>query len=180
MRLLKRLRQKSRHHQEEGPWQRFFRIVIITLLFCAVVLGFWMNSERQMNKLRKPSINRIDSTDTLTEEQLQALAEYMEHFQQAYGISMRIAIRDELFIERNSEIPEEKNVFFLGLYPSGRQVILHLPPLVAAALGEASIIYLRYSHFLPYFAEGKWPQGLASALSIIVRRLDVALAMRSS
>lgn len=180
MRLFKRLRQKSSYHQEEGPWQRFFRIVIIALLFCAVVLGFWMNSERQINKLRKPSTNRIDSTNTLTEEQLQALADYMDHFQKAYGISMCIAIREGIFTERRSESPEEKNVFFLGLYPSGRQVILNIPPLVAAALGDASIIYLRYSHFLPYFAEGKWPQGLASALNIIARRLDAALALRAS
>ena len=97
MRLFKRLRQKSRHQYEEGPWQRFFRIVIIVLMFCAVLWGFWMNSERQLNKIRRSSPNRIDSTNTLTEAQLQALAGYLMHFEESNGISMSISIRNQGF-----------------------------------------------------------------------------------
>ena len=97
MRLFRHFRRKSRHEYEEGPWQRFFRIVIIVLMFGAVLLGFWMNSERQLNKIRRLSPNRIDSTNTLRKEQLQVPAGYSEHIQELYGIFMPFSICNHEF-----------------------------------------------------------------------------------
>ncbi|MDL2317439.1 TPM domain-containing protein [Desulfovibrio sp. OttesenSCG-928-A18] len=156
--------------------QRFFRILIIGLLFCAVIWGFWMNNERQMERLRKESIPALDSTGLLREEEQQRLAQYVERFRKNYGLAIVISIRDQPFPSPFLLPDERAGSFFFGLCPPDQQVLFEVPPLAEHLLGQPFISYLRHEHFRPYFARGNWPEGLASALSMLAERMDKAVA----
>jgi hypothetical protein len=54
MKIFRLPRRNRKLLDEETPLQRFFRIVLVLLLFGAVLLGFWLGSERRMEIL-KPS-----------------------------------------------------------------------------------------------------------------------------
>jgi len=54
MKIFRLPRRNRKFLDEETPLQRFFRILLILLLFGAALLGFWLSSERRMEIL-KPS-----------------------------------------------------------------------------------------------------------------------------
>lgn len=176
MALFRFPKRDARHFSDETPWQRFFRIILVTLLFCGVLWGFWMNNERQMDRIRQKDIPALDSTGTLSSGQQDQLREYIARFRDTYGLGILITVRNEPF-PQNFLLPQEKaGILFFGLCPDARQVALEVPPLAEKALGAEFIRYLREEHFIPYFARNDWPAGLASALSMLAERLDRALA----
>lgn len=141
----------------------------------------------------------FDATKTLSREQAELLRAYTIRFQERYGFPIIVRIRDRPFEEEEalalayspgaaaSRIPPHPpggetapRALFLGLCPTARQVILHVPPLARTILGEDLLNTLRDTHFIPYFAAGNWPEGLAAALNTITRRLDASIGDRNS
>lgn len=55
MRLFKFPKRNPGQYNEDGPMLRIVRIIIIALLFCVVLYGFWLNSERQMQRVQAPN-----------------------------------------------------------------------------------------------------------------------------
>ena len=79
MRFFRLPKRDPRHAEGEGPWLRFLRIVLIALLFCGVIWGFWMNSERQINRIKNPPAKRLNGVRGVSPAPLHArkgLAEY--------------------------------------------------------------------------------------------------------
>lgn len=175
MKLFRLPKRNPRYTNEETPLQRFFRCIIIALLFCAVIWGFWINNQRRMEMLKKPEQVHIDKTGLLTDEQQKSLARYQERFREVYGLNLVIRVRNETF-PSPFLLPEERaGTVFLGLSPRNRQALFELPPLAEAALGPDLVSDLRLTHFVPYFDDGSWPEGLASCLNLMTARLDAAL-----
>lgn len=175
MKLFRLPKRDRRYMDDETPLLRFFRYIIIALLFCGVIWGFWINNERRMEMLKKPQPARIDNTGALSDGQQRELAHFQSRFRDAYGLSMVILVRDERFAQPFLQSGERAGTVFLGLVPRARQVVFELPPLAEAALGEELARYLRQEHFMPYFADGNWPEGLAKGLNMITRRFDDVL-----
>lgn len=161
--------------RDETPRMRFLRYILIALLFCAVIWGFWMNNERRVNLLKKNAGPVIDATGVLGTEQLNELARFQERFAAVYGLNLIILIRNEPFPEPFLAPRERGATVFLGLAPKQGQVLFELPPLAEAALGEETTRRLRHTHFMPYFTDNSWPEGLAEALNLLAQRFDAAL-----
>jgi len=176
MRLFRIPKRNPRYTEDETPWQRFFRYVLIALIFCAVVWGFWLSNERRVEMMKKPSAPRIDSTGTLSDEQQSALASYADTFQEVYGITLVLTVSNEPLPDGLLQARDRPGTMLLGLSPKNNQVLLETPPLIEAALGQLTVSYLRYVHFVPHFAGNSWPRGLESALNLITDRLDAAIA----
>lgn len=174
MRLFRFPKRTTKYTDEETPLMRFFRYVIIALLFCAVIWGFWLNNQRRMEMLKKPVSASIDSTGSLNTEQERQLSEFQEQFRRAYGIPLSIHVGRARDIA--DALRSEPDSVRIGIAPDSAQVIFDVPPLAAAALGEPLTLYLRHVHFVPYFARNNWPQGLEGALNLITARLDAAVA----
>ena len=172
MALFRRPPRRGRVRYEENALQRFFRIVLIGLLFTGVLWGFWMNSERQMNRVMQNAAPRIDATGTLSPAQLELLQTYGLRFFAEYGIRIQVEVRNSALSEAQAK---KTGSMYLGLNPQSGQALFYAPPLAAAALGEEFIRRLNQEHFSAYFAAGNWPQGLAEALSMISTRLDATL-----
>lgn len=176
MRLFRIPRRDRKLLAEERPMARFFRYMLVTFLFCMVFYGFWLNNERNVARVKNitaPAV--VDATGTLTEKEEALLSEYIHRFREAYGIEIIISI-DEPPFHRNKNIETKRgSALLLGIAPKSRGVVLEAPPLVASALGEPLVLYLRHAHFMPYFASGSWPKGLAEALNVLARRLDSVL-----
>lgn len=168
---------RGRVRYEESALQRFFRIVLIGLLFTGVIWGFWMNSERQMNRVMQNLAPQIDATGTLTTAQLELLQTYGLRFFAEYGIKIQVEVRNSSL---SDEQARKSGNIYLGLNPKSGQALFYAPPLAAAALGEDFIRRLNQEHFTAYFAAGNWPEGLAKALSMISVRLDATLKNAAS
>lgn len=176
MRLFRLPRRDKKYTGEETSWQRFFRYIIIALLFCAVIWGFWLNNQRRMEMLKKPAPTRIDKTGSLDGDQERQLAEFVDAFRYTYGVDLILSVSDEP-LPATLLTPEQRaGNLLLALSPRYFQVRLEAPPLAAHALGDALTSYLRDFHFIPYFALRSWPGGLQAALNLITHRLDAALA----
>lgn len=176
MRIFRLPRPDKSRLDKESPRMRFFRHVLLALLFCAVIWGFWMNNERRLNAVKRGSAAfTVDATGLLGEKELEKLALYQERFHQVYGLNLVVAVRKKP-IETPFLAPGERGgTVFIGLCPKARQALIELPPLVEAALGQSLAEHLRREHFLPYFNSGLWPEGLAEGLNILSTRLDAAL-----
>lgn len=163
---------RGRVRYEESALQRFFRIVLIGLLFAGVLWGFWMNSERQMNRIMQRAAPQMDATGTLTPAQLELLQTYGLRFFAKYGITIQIEIHNNSLSDAQAR---NSGQMYLGLNPKNGQVLFYAPPLAASALGSDFVRYLNQEHFSSCFAAGNWPEGLAKALSLISTRLDSTL-----
>ena len=178
MRLFRLPKRDPGRFEQDPPWLRIVRYVLLVLLFGAVGFGFWLNAQRQAAMLTKPAPAAIDKTGSLSDEQQKQLAAYAEKFLATYGVAIVIRIQDENFPEEVLPANEKAKTLFLGLALRNQQVRLDLPPLAAAALEEPFADYLRRAHFPPYFARNNWEEGLAAALTLLTERLDRTLSGR--
>lgn len=179
MKLFRLPKRDLSRFEEDTPFLKIARYLLIALLFCGVALGFWLNAQRQTAMRAKHLPQKIDRTGSLSNDQQKLLSDYTQKFIATYGISIIIRIQDESFPPSVLPDREKANTFFFGLSPHNKQVHLEMPPLVAATLGDRFTFYLLHDHFPPYFAQENWPEGLASALSLIAEKLDKTLPGRS-
>lgn len=176
MRLFRLPKRDPGRFEEDPPWLKLLRYVLLVLLFGAVGFGFWLNAQRQAAMLTKPAPPVIDKTGSLPGEQQKQLATYTEKFLATYGVAIVIRIQDEDFPEEVLPASEKAKTLFLGLALDNGLVRLDVPPLAAAALDKPLIDHLRRDHFPPYFARDNWQEGLAAALNLLTERLDRTLS----
>lgn len=160
----------------ETPRQRIVRLALVACLFCAALWGLWENNRRRM-PLSAPESIRMDATGALSQEQEATLARYTELFAREYAVPLVIRVRNEPFTPGEIDVLAGREdavaaprALFLGLCPARGQVVLMAPPLARRALGEDLLDELRVRHFIPYFAAGNWPEGLAAALNLMNAR----------
>ena len=175
MRLFRLPRRDPGRFEQDPPWMRILRYILIILLFGAVGFGFWLNAQKQAAMLTKPAPPVIDKTGSLSDEQQKQLVTYTEKFLATYGMAIVIRIQDENFPEEVLPAAEKAKTLFLGLALRNGQVRLDVPPLAAAALEKPFIDHLRRDHFPPYFVRNNWQEGLAAALNLLTERLDRTL-----
>lgn len=175
MRLFRLPKRDPGRFEQDPPWLRIVRYLLLVLLFGAVGFGFWLNAQRQAAMLAKPAPPVIDKTGSLSDEQQKQLATYTEKFLATYGMAIVIRIQDENFPAEVLPADEKTKTLFLGLALRNGQVRLDVPPLAAAALEKPFTDYLRRDHFPPYFAQNNWQEGLAAALNLLTKRLDRTL-----
>ena len=176
MRLFRLPKRDPGRFEQDPPWLRIVRYLLLVLLFGAVGFGFWLNAQRQAAMLAKPAPPVIDKTGSLSDEQQKQLATYTEKFLATYGMAIVIRIQDENFPAEVLPADEKTKTLFLGLALRNGQVRLDVPPLAAAALEKPFTDYLRRDHFPPYFARNNWQEGLAAALNLLTKRLDRTLS----
>ena len=152
--------------KNESPAMRMVRILGMIAVFIIVASLFWKNYDRALTKIaHKQSI--WDQTKTLTDKQKKMLYKFSDLLKQRYGLSLRIKItKERIFIPKL-----DAKTIFIGLSPERKEVIVRFPPLVEKVLGIEFLRYLQEKHFVPYFENGNWPQGLAEALSLIGQKL---------
>jgi hypothetical protein len=170
-RFIPRASRQYTHYQETGP-QRFLRFFFVGILFAIVLWGFWMNSERQMERVILRAATQIDSTGLLARDQEEQVLRYAQRFFEAYGLKLQVEIKNEPLSDKKARAAGS---VYLGLNPAAGEALFYAPPLVAAALGEDLIRQVREEHFQPYFAAGNWPEGLAAALNLLSTNLDKVL-----
>ena len=180
MRLFRLPKRDPGRFEQDPPWLRILRYVLIVLLFGAVGFGFWLNAQRRAAMLTRPAPPIVDRTGSLSDEQQKQLAAYTEKFLATYGMAIVIRIQDENFPADVLPADEKTKTLFLGLALRNGRVRLDVPPLAAAALEKAFTDYLRRDHFPPYFAQNNWQEGLAAALNLLTERLDRALYGRKN
>ena len=166
--------------EDDTPSLKLARHILLVLLFCGVVFGFWLNSQRHAPVPVKNFPQITDTTGSLSDEQRKSLTAYSEKFLATYGISIMIRIQNEPFPEKVLPAAEQVRTLFLGLSPENGQVRLEVPPLAAEILGEPFIAHLRHGHFPLYFARNSWQEGLASALNLLTEKLDQSLTGRGN
>ena len=52
MKLFRFPKRNRRYANEESALQRFFRFILLVLLFGGVALGFWLNNQRRMEMMQ--------------------------------------------------------------------------------------------------------------------------------
>lgn len=176
MRLFRLPKRDPGRFEQDPPWMRILRYILLVLLFGAVGFGFWLNAQRQAAMLTKPAPPVIDKTGSLSDEQQKQLTIYTEKFLATYGMAIVIRIQDENFPADVLPAYEKTKTLFLGLALRNGQVRLDVPPLAAAALEKPFTDYLRQDHFPPYFARNNWQEGLAAALNLLTKQLDRTLS----
>lgn len=147
------------------------RLLGLALIFLVVGWAFWQNNERAIERIKaRQAIT--DATGALAEEDLEFARAVAAMLDERYGLTLRLQVVDDVL-----RIPEpDPRTLYLGLNPRTRLVVVEFPPLVAKALGQEFLRTLRESHFEQYWDGSGWPDGLRSALTLIVERLEAAHA----
>ncbi len=136
------------------------RTVGLLGVFGLVCWLFWMNSERNMQKILAQS-SIYDETQTLSQKQKRALADFAGLFRDEFGLQLRV----QIFTGKVEPPVTDSKTLFVGVSPSEEQAAFVFPPLYARALGAAYVEKLMAKYFAVGFGRGDWPRGLASALA---------------
>lgn len=145
----------------------FIRMLGLIFIFAVVAWAFWQNSERAVTRIKaRQAVS--DATGSLAGEDLAHVRAVARVLEERYGLELRLQVVSDVL-----KVPEVgPRTLYVGLNPETRLVVLEFPALVASALGQEFIRHLRESHFEEYWADGKWPEGLKSALTLILERLE--------
>ncbi len=149
----------------------FLRLLGLALVFILVAWAFWQNNERKLTLLKtRQAIS--DATGALAEEDLAHVRAVAQVLNERYGVELRLHVVTDVL-----KVPDVgPRTLYVGINPETRLVVLEFPALVAGALGQEFIRDLRESHFEQYWGGGNWPEGLKSALTLILERLETAHA----
>ncbi|WP_457572082.1 hypothetical protein [Desulfovulcanus sp.] len=145
---------------------QIFRGLGLVAVFVAVGILFWKHYERSITTIQaRQSI--WDQTKTLTEKQKKSIYNFSAQLKKRYGLTLQLKItKERVFIPKL-----DSKTIFIGLCPKYKEVIVRFPPLVEKVLGIKFLRYLQEEHFVPYFENDNWPQGLGEALNLIAQKL---------
>ncbi|WP_027368866.1 hypothetical protein [Desulfocurvibacter africanus] len=143
------------------------RLLGLALVFLFVAWAFWQNNERAIERI-KSNQAISDATGTLGGEDLESVRSFARILEERYGLKFRLQVVADVL-----KVPEQDpRTLYIGLNPETRLVVLEVPGLVANALGQEFLRYLREAHFEQYWNGPGWPEGLKSALALILERLE--------
>lgn len=153
--------------RSQSPLEHLVRLGALILVMGAVVLGFWKNSERNLERLNA----RLGLSDEVlgfsTDERAHVQA-FITALRKDYGIEARVQV------SQGKPAPPEPDgkTLYVGISPQEKIAVVQLPPLVARALGPDFSRQLEQEHFPFHFAPGKsWQKGLLLALDLMQSRL---------
>lgn len=148
-----------------SPLEHALRALGVLLVFLLVSWAFWINSQRQADRLNA----RFGISDT--EHRLDELAraqiqEAITTLRATYGLELRVSI--SRLAPVLPHLDEPAKTIFIGISPETGKALVVLPPLVEKALGPELAPQLM-NELLPFhMAPGKqWQQGLQLALERI-------------
>ena len=116
------------------------RILLMGLILCAVIWGFWQNTEKQLKEINS-RYSVLDEPPVLTLEERRGLQEMIDEFKSRYGTDVKMEI-----ISTALQKPEtERPVIYLGINQETDEVLLTFPPLLRKVLGDGfqEVIYQR-------------------------------------
>lgn len=155
--------------------ERFTRAMALVLVVLITILAFQWNIERRMQQFQvRETVS--DATNTLTDEQKRALAEFSNLFREEFGMEVRLQVA----VGEITPPAPDPSIIFLGINPQTQAVVLQVPPLAARAMGPEVLRQIQQEHFPPYFRDGTWPQGLVLAMSTMWDTLINQSAMAPS
>ena len=152
-----------------GLLEHFLRLAGLLAVVGLVVLGFWKNSERNMERINA-RFGLSDEAKGLNEAEREHVQAFITALRASYGIEARVQVR-----AGEPTVPEpDGKTLFVGLDLHGKTAVVQLPPLVERALGPDFARGLTAEHFPFYFSPGKsWQKGLILALDLVQSRLAV-------
>jgi hypothetical protein len=150
-----------------GPLEALLRLAGLMLVMGLVVLGFWKNSERNLERLNA-RFGLSDELRALSADDRAHVEAFITALRKDYGIEARVQVTRE----RPAPPEADGKTLYLGLCPAQKLAVVQLPPLVAQALGADFAQTLVDEHFPFHFAPGKsWQKGLLLALDLMHSRL---------
>jgi len=162
----------------KGPLEALLRLVGMFLVMSLAVVGFWKNSERNLERInaRQAALSGLaDESGGLTEADRTHVLAFIESLRKNYGVVARV------HIARETPAPPEADgkTLFIGLGLDAKTAVVRLPPLMDRALGPDFARNLEREHFPFHFAPGRsWQKGLLAALDLIESRLAAMGAAR--
>ena len=138
------------------------RILLMGLILCAVIWGFWQNTEKQLKEINS-RYSVLDEPPVLTLEERRGLQEMINEFKSRYGTDVKMEI-----INTTLQKPEtERPVIYLGINQETDEVLLTFPPLLRKALGVGFAQKLRAEQVKPRLAKKEYADALADSLRAI-------------
>ncbi|GAB6124444.1 hypothetical protein [Humidesulfovibrio idahonensis] len=155
----------------KGPLEGLLRFAGLLVVVGLMVLGFWKNSERNMERINERASARAGLSDEvkgLSDAERAHVAAFITTLRQTYGVEARVQVA------KASPTPPEPDgkTLYLGLGLEDKTAVVQLPPLMARSLGPDFARSLEREHFPFHFGPGKsWQKGLLAALDLIESRL---------
>ena len=147
-----------------------WRGMALALVFCAVIYGFWKNTENQMELIGQRGAV-MDETGTLSKDQLDNLREMAAALKDGYGVKTRIVIsKGEIEWPKGGETALE---LFIAVAPDRSEAVMRFSPLLRRGLDEDFCYQLQHSVLNKLVGEGQIFQALAQSLTRLWQRLGV-------
>ena len=138
------------------------RILLMGLILCAVIWGFWQNTEKQLKEINS-RYSVLDEPPVLTLEERRGLQEMIDEFKSRYGTDVKMEI-----ISTALQKPEtERPVIYLGINQETDEVLLTFPPLLRKVLGDGFAQKLIVEQITPRLAKKEYADALADSLRAI-------------
>ncbi len=145
-----------------------WRAFALVMVLCAVVWGFWKNTERQMDHILQRGLV-VDETDTLNTDQLANLREMVSALKSTYGVKAAVHVfKEEIIWPEDSDSPLQ---VFLGVVPDKKEAVLSFSPLLRRGLGEEFCYQLQHVVLSGYVEKDDIFHGLAECLTRLWHRL---------
>ncbi len=177
-------RKPPKWQKSSSPLEQFARVLMLVAVFALVAWGFYANNQRRMEVIKakeqkEQSVSRSapadyaaliqDDTRNLTPAQKAELQNFLRYFHESRGVLIKT------HVYQHGPLPAanpDANTISVQLCPSEGLARLDAGVTVRLALGEELMNELANKHFPPYFAQGRWPDGLAAAFKKMEDRLQ--------
>lgn len=154
----------------KNPLEALLRFLGLILVFALTIWGFWLNGQRQAERLQARH-GLGDEAALLSEEERGQVQAFIVDMRSRYGIEARIVVSKGEPVPPDSGQAAPKTLF-LGLSPELRKTVVVLPTLAQSVLGHDFARQLVDEHMPLYFQSGRrWQKGLILALDLIRSRL---------
>ena len=151
----------------KGPLEALLRLAGLMLVMSLVVLAFWKNSERNIERLNA-RVGLSDETKSLSDDERAHVLAFIAKLRKDYGIEVRVQVA----LQALAPPQADGKTLYVGLCPSERLAVVQPPPLMAGALGQDFARTLVEEHFPFHYAPGRrWQKGLLLALDLMESRL---------
>lgn len=163
----------------KSPLEALLRFLGLLAVVGLTVVGFWKNSERNVERINARTSARYglsDETKGLSEAERAHVLAFITAMRATYGVEARVVI------SRARPNPPEADgkTLFIGLGLEDKTAVVRLPPLMTGALGPDFARSLEQEHFPFHFGPGKsWQKGLLAALDLVENRLAALNAAQS-